>query len=311
MKLYQPKPTYRLSGPPASLPEIPGIGQNPSEGVLFDYYLKEKGDTNKVSLDILDLTGKSIRKLSSKKDESFKPTPGGRPAPVVIPAEAGVNRFAWDFRGETLTDVPGVFIYGDYRGHRVAPGKYKARVTARGETSETEFEILADPNLKVTSADWIAQQDVLNEVESNLGELNKSINNMRKVKKQVETYNEVMKSNPEVKDVVDKGKELVKKLDRWESNLIEIRSKNGQDIINFQNKLNSEFFQLRMSLDSHDPRVTQGVRDRLHDVETEWQKSKQQMNDIVQKDIGYYNKMFKDKNLPALMIETKDVVINN
>ena len=66
-----------------------------------------------------------------------------------------------------------------------------------------------------------------------------------------------------------------------------------------------------MSLDSHDPRVTQGVRDRLHDVETEWQKSKQQMNDIVQKDIGYYNKMFKDKNLPALMIETKDVVINN
>ncbi len=311
VKLYQPKPTYRLSGPPASLPEIPGIGQNPSEGVLFDYYLKEKGDTNKVSLDILDLTGKSIRKLSSKKDESFKPTPGGRPAPVVIPAEAGVNRFAWDFRGETLTDVPGVFIYGDYRGHRVAPGKYKARVTARGETSETEFEILADPNLKVTSADWIAQQDVLNEVESNLGELNKSINNMRKVKKQVETYNEVMKSNPEVKDVVDKGKELVKKLDRWESNLIEIRSKNGQDIINFQNKLNSEFFQLRMSLDSHDPRVTQGVRDRLHDVETEWQKSKQQMNDIVQKDIGYYNKMFKDKNLPALMIETKDVVINN
>ena len=134
---------------------------------------------------------------------------------------------------------------------------------------------------------------------------------MRRVKKQIETYNDVMKNSKDVKDIVDNGKELIKKIDKWESNLIEIRSKNGQDIINFQNKLNSEFFQLRMNLDSHDPRVTQGVRDRFRDVQADWQKYKQQVNEIVLKDIANYNKMFKDKNLPALMTETKDVVINN
>ena len=315
VKIYQPKPTYRLSGPPAFLAangiEIPGIGQNPAEGVVFDYYLKEKADTNKVSLEILDLAGKSIHKYSSKKDESLKPYPGGPPAPQVIPSEAGVNRFAWDFRGENLLDVPGVYIYGDYRGHRVAPGKYKARITFRNELSETEFEILADPNLKVTAADWTTQQETLNQAERSLDELNKSINGMRKVKKQIETYNDVMKNNKDVKDIVDNGKELIKKIEKWESNLIETRSKNFQDVINFQNKLNSEFFQLRTTLDTHDPRVTQGVRDRLRDVQSDWQKYKQQMNEIVTKDVANYNKMFRDKNLPALMMEPKDVVINN
>ncbi len=315
VKLFQPKPTYRLSGPPAFLAamgiELPGIGQNPSEGVVFDYYLKEKADTNKVTLEISDLSGKSIRKYSSKKDESFKPYPGGPPAPVVIPSEMGINRFAWDFRSEHLTDVPGVYIMGDYRGRRMPPGKYKARMTFKGESSETEFEILADPNLKVTAADWTMQQETLNQVENSLEELNKSINSMRKVKKQIETYNDVMKNNPDVKDIVDKGKELNKKIDKWESNLIETRSRNFQDVINFQNRLNSEFFQLRNSLDAHDPRVTQGVKDRLHDIQMDWQKSKQQMTEIIQKDISNYNKMFKDKNLPALMTETKETVINN
>jgi hypothetical protein len=315
VKLFQPKPTYRLSGPPAFLAangiEIPGVGQNPAEGVVFDYYLKQKADTNKLTLEILDLTGKHIRKYSSKKDESFKPYPGGPPAPVVIPSEAGVNRFAWDFRGEHLTDVPGVYIYGDYRGHRVAPGKYKARLTFKGETVETEFEILADPNLKVTAADWTLQQELLNQAENNLEELNKSINGMRKVKKQIETYNDMMKNDKDVKDIVETGKELIKKIDKWESNLIETRSKNFQDVINWPNRLNSEFFQLRTTLDEHDPRVTQGARDRFKDIQADWQKYKLQMEDIVKKDVSQYNKQFKDKNLPALMTEPKDIVINN
>src|SRR6185436_14210456 len=104
LKLYQPKPTYRVSGPPAFLAaqgiEIPGVGQNPSEGVMLHYYLKEKADTAKISLEILDASGNVLRKFTNKKDESFKPYPGGPPAPTTIPAEAGVNRFAWDFRTE-------------------------------------------------------------------------------------------------------------------------------------------------------------------------------------------------------------------
>jgi predicted nuclease with TOPRIM domain len=137
------------------------------------------------------------------------------------------------------------------------------------------------------------------------------VNNMRKVKKQVEGYNELLKNDTNAKDIVNAGKEILKKLEKWESNLIEPRSKNGQDVINFQNKLNSEFLQIRSVADAHDPRITQGAKERFADVQTEWAKHKRTMQEIVTKDITDYNKLFKDKNLPALITEIKEVVINN
>lgn len=134
---------------------------------------------------------------------------------------------------------------------------------------------------------------------------------MRQVKKQIETLNESLKEQPESKELINTGKDLIKKIDQWEKNLIEPRSTNFQDVINFPNKLNSEFLQLRGVTDTHDPRLTKGAQDRARDVEADWSKYKQQMNELIQKDINNYNRMFKDKNLPAVITDTKDVILNN
>jgi hypothetical protein len=313
LKIFTPKPTYRLSSVtiPEYFGEIPGLGRNPANGVLLDYYLKEKADTVKVTLEILDASGRVIRSYTNKKDESFKPYAGGPPAKQTIPAEAGLNRFAWDFRTEALSGVQGVYVYGDYSGYRVAPGKYKARITHKGQSSETELEIIADPKVTATAADWAAQQEFLKQSGEQFEEVQKNVNKMRQVKKQIETYNESLKDNPDAKEIVKTGKELIKKIEKWEGNLIEPRSKNFQDVINFPNKLNSEFLQLRGVADQHDPRLTKGVQDRARDVQADWAKYKQQMQILINSDIGNYNKMFKDKNMPALITETKETIINN
>jgi photosystem II stability/assembly factor-like uncharacterized protein len=313
VKVYSPKPTYRLSSVtiPAYFGDIPGLGRNPENGVILDYYLKEKADTNKVTLDILDMGGKVIRSYSNQKDETFKPWPGGPAPKQTIPAEAGVNRFAWDFRTEGLIGVPGVFVMGDHSGHRVAPGKYKARVTYKGQSSETDLEIISDPKITATAAEWAAQQEFLNQAGEQFEDVHISVNSMRQVKKQIETLNESLKNDATAKDLVQTGKELIKKIDQWESNLIEPRSKNFQDVINFPNKLNSEFLQLRSVADTHDPRLTKGVQDRARDVQADWAKYRQQMNELVQKDINNYNRMFKEKNLPAVITEIKNSEINN
>ena len=314
IKLYQPKPTYRLSGPPAFLAamgiEIPGVGANPAEGVILHYYLKEKADTVKVTLDILDNNGNSIRKFTSKKDESFKPYPGGPPAPMVIPAEAGVNRFAWDFRTDALKDVNGVYVYGDYRGHRVAPGKYKARMKFKNETSETEFEILSDPKLNASANDWAEQQRFMQMAEDAINDMHNNVNNMRKVKKQIDGYGDMLKTDPNAKDLIELGKDINKKIDKWEGRIIEPRSKNFQDVINFPNQLNSEFMFIRGSLESHDPRVTQGVKDRLGDIQKQWNDLKTTLEKIKQ-DVDQYNKKFREKGYPAIISDKKEEVLNN
>jgi photosystem II stability/assembly factor-like uncharacterized protein len=313
VKIFTPKPTYRLSSVtiPAYIGDIPGLGRNPLNGVILDYYLKEKADTAKVLLQITDLSGRVIRSYSNKTDESFKPWPGGPPARQTIPAEAGVNRFAWDFRTETLTGVPGVFVYGDHSGHRVAPGRYKARITFRGQSSETEFEIIPDPRVQATEAEWAAQQEFLRQAGEQFDELHKSVNRMRQVKKQIETYNESLKDNPEAKDLVNAGRELVKKIEKWESNLIEPRSKNFQDVINFPNKLNAELLHLRNVADTDNPRLTQGAQDRARDVLADWARYRQQMMQLIDQEIGNYNKMFRDRNLPALITQPGRQETNN
>lgn len=302
-KLYQPNTAIRIGGGgTVMMPEPPpGIGLNPPTGAILDYFLKEKADTNLLKLEILASDGKLLRSFTNKKDENLKTWPGGPTAPTVIPAEAGINRFAWDMRGENLEGVQGVYVYGDYRGHVVAPGRYKARLIYKEQTSETDFEIVADPRLKAMASHWQEQQDLMSHIEGHIADIHGSVNKLRRVKKQVEGYNELLKD----KELQDAGKALNKKIDAWEENVVDTKSKNFQDVINFQSKINAEFFDLRSRVDVHDPRVTQGVRDRLRDLEAEWARHKQAMQQILDSDVAAYNQLFKGKNLPALMIGEK------
>lgn len=305
VKLFQPKPTVRY--PSVTIPEwmgnLPGLGMNPPDGVILDYYLKEKADTNTVRLEIFDGSGNRIRTYTNKKDETFKPWPGGPPAPQVLPAEEGVNRFAWDFRTESLPGIPNAFVYGDYRGYRVAPGTYRARITFKGETSEVPVEIVPDPNLKVSASDWQAQQQFLQAVSQRITEIHQTVNRMRNVKKQLETYNEMLAAHKELHDLVTTGKELVKKLEKWEGEIVETRQKNFQDVINFPSKLNAEYFALKNVADEHDPRLTQGARDRLADLDKQWERHRTELDKLIREDITRFNELFRQKAVPALMME--------
>lgn len=300
--LFKPQVSRRYSGSSTYLSGegIPGVGMNPAEGAIFDYYLKEKADTNLLRIEILDATGKVIRKYSNKKDENFKPYPGGPAPQPILPAAAGVNRFAWDFRTDGLVDVPGVFIYGDYRGHRVAPGSYKIRLTHRGQSVEQALEVLPDPNVLASAADWQTQQDMLQKLGDQINSIHQTVLNLRKVRKQLDAYNEALKDNKAAADLLKKGQDLVKKINTLESELVEPRTKNGQDVINWPSKLSAELFTVRGRVDAHDPRITQGNRERFADLSAEWAKHQATLQQVKQ-EIQAYNVAFKQQGIPALV----------
>lgn len=304
-KIYAPKTTVRFSSfSPPWLPEnIPGIGRNPLDGVILDYYLKEKADTNLLTLEILDASGNVIRTYTNKKDETFKPYPGGPSPAPVIPSEAGLNRYAWDFRTEGIGGVQGAFVYGDYRGYRVAPGQYRARLTHKDIVSEAPIEVVADPRISVNPADWTAQQQLLERLTKDLRNMHEAVTNLRKVKKQLAARNEALKDLENQEEMMKQGEDLIKKIDAWEANIVESRQTNFQDVINWPSKLNAEFFDLRSKVDVHDPRITQGVRDRLRDLETQWNAHQAALRDLISKDVVAYNQLFKEQNIPAVIVK--------
>jgi photosystem II stability/assembly factor-like uncharacterized protein len=301
IKLFKPKDTYRIFGGSTDKP-VPGLGQNPKSGVTFDYYLDKIADSLDLELEVMQ-NGKLIRTITNKKPKDFKSWPGGPAKPQVLPSKKGYNRFTWDFRKETLPAVDKVFVYGSYAGAKVGPGTYLLRLTLDGLTSETEVNILPNPKVKASMDEYAEQQSVLDQIEMTIKNIHESVTSMRSAKSQLKGYAKLLKENEKAKELLEKGKSLIERIDTWEQNLIQPNQKTFQDVINFNNQLNAEFMELKSYVDAAEPKVTEGAKERLNDLLADWKTYENERNAIVDKEMQEYNQMFKGLGLPALILE--------
>ena len=298
-KLFKPKDSYRIFG---GTSRATGQGQNPRSGVTFDYYLDKDADTLDLKLEVLQGTD-VIRTYTNKKPKDFKSWPGGPPRPQVLPAKKGYNRFTWDFNREALPAVNKVFVFGGLSGSSVAPGNYTLRLTLDGESVETTATILPNPAIDASPQDFAEQQDMLVAIENTIRDMHKSVNQMRSAKTQLDGYAKLLKDNDDAKPLLERGKELTKRINSWEENLIQAKQKTFQDVINFNNKLNAQLIQLAGYIDQADPKVTQGAKERFTDLMNDWQVYKNERDAIINTEMSAYNEMYKSLNLPAIILD--------
>jgi photosystem II stability/assembly factor-like uncharacterized protein len=160
--LFTPAPAYRMHYTPLSgRPDAP---EYPPVGARIDYFLASP--PGEVKLDILDAAGKVVRSYSS---ETRAAAPGERGGgrrggrlPSALPTKAGMNRFVWDLRYAGGPAGGGDGEGGGFSGGGplVAPGAFKARLTAGGVTKTESFTVKIDPRVAkdgVTVADLAEQ----------------------------------------------------------------------------------------------------------------------------------------------------------
>jgi len=301
VKIVPPKDAYRIFGGNS---KAVGQGQNPRSGVTFDYYLKNNIDSLPLTLEVLE-NDKVIRTYTNKKDANFKSWPGGPSKPQILPSKKGVNRFTWDFRRDALPSIHKVFIFGGLAGSRVAPGKYTLRMTLGDVISETEITILPNPKVVSSPEDFIEQQKMLVSIENTVKEMHESVNQMRSAKTQLSHYTKLLKDSKNADSLIEKGKELTKRINSWEENLIQAKQKTFQDVINFNNKLNAQLIQLKSYVDQANPKVTNGAKERFDDLMKDWQVYKNERDTIINTEMKAYNDLFKALAIPALILEEK------
>ncbi len=301
LTVVKPKDTYMIFGGSTDRP-VPGLGQNPKSGVTIDYYLDEKTDSIPLTLEVMK-NGETLRLYSSKADKDFKSWPGGPSKPEVLPAKKGYNRFTWDFRRDPVPAVDMVFVYGNYAGSRVAPGVYQLRLSLGDRIAETQVNVLKNPHVEATSADYAEQQKMLTDIETMISNIHRAVNEMRSVRKQVKAYKTLLKDNGRAKDLLAMGDSLVTRIDRWEENLIQPRQKTFQDVINFHNQLNAELMNLKDYVDAAEPKVTQGAKDRYADLLNQWVQFEMEWQTIVKTEMLLFNAMYNDLELPALIMK--------
>jgi photosystem II stability/assembly factor-like uncharacterized protein len=297
--LFPPKDSYRIFG---GVSKAVGQGQNPRSGVTFDYYLGRDADTLNLKLEVLQ-GSEVIRTYTNKKPKGFKSWPGGPSRPQVLPSKKGFHRFTWNFNREAIPSINKVFVFGGHGGSSVAPGNYTLRLSLEDETVETSATILPNPAIQSTPQDFIEQQEMLVKIEATLKDMHESVNQMRSAKSQLSNYEKLLKGNKDAKSLVEKGKDLLKRINSWEENLIQVKQKTFQDVINFNNKLNSQLIRLKSYVDQADPKVTRGAKELYNDLMDDWQVYKNERDAIINTEMKAYNNLYRSLDIPALILK--------
>jgi photosystem II stability/assembly factor-like uncharacterized protein len=203
--LFAPELTYRVrwdTNTDTPLPPDVPAGQNPPDGAILDYYLKRAAD-GAVSLEILDSSGKTIRRFSSA-DAPPSPDPllsipkyWLRP-PQRLSNAAGFHRFTWDMH---YAPVPG--IKPEYpiaavpentapqpTSPWIMPGKYTVVLTVDGRKYTQPLTVEMDPRVKTPARDLQAQFDLSNQVYADLLTLQPIVEQAGAVRTQIKALRE-------------------------------------------------------------------------------------------------------------------------
>src|SRR5439155_19429779 len=141
--LYQPQTALRLHYPEEFDKRQP-VGDNPPSGAIIDYYVKT-APKEEVSLEILDSSGKVVRRLSDKeKKESEQPPewPDRVERVKTIRANEGMNQFAWYLRYDYPIQIQGPFYSSTGpKGPLALPGEYQVRLTVGGKSQTAPLHL--------------------------------------------------------------------------------------------------------------------------------------------------------------------------
>jgi photosystem II stability/assembly factor-like uncharacterized protein len=174
--LFKPEAAYRIKRDAYTdtpLPPDEPAGKNPPDGAVLDYYLGSAA-SSPVTLEILDGSGKLVRRYSSANKPEMTEAEMAKTAPVplywlrnpkVLSAEAGMHRWVWDLHypapeaaGHSYPisaiphDTPSVPL-----GPTALPGVYTVRLTVNGHSFTAPLTVKMDPRVKVTREALVRQ----------------------------------------------------------------------------------------------------------------------------------------------------------
>jgi hypothetical protein len=292
---------------------------------VFYYYLKDK-PSSQISLELVDSSGKLIKKFTSRAPEKqANANPGGTaPAeqqqastgeeeeegprrgggPTRIPAEQGMNRFVWDLRYSDATGFPGMILWGGgLGGPLVTPGNYQVKLTVDGKTQTQAFEILKDPRVSTTADEFSKQLALLLKIRDKLSETNRAILEIRDVRGQIDSLTKRVREQQNMMPVTDAGKALNNKLRTIEETLYQTKNRSSQDPLNFPIRLNNKLAALGSVVASADAEPTLQSYVIYEDLVTRIDAELRNLRQILDKDLAAFNRMVKEQNVPAVTLK--------
>ena len=205
--LYSPANAVRVDNdwyPGTPLPPEEPAGENPPDGAMLNYYLKNPA--SQVQLQIFDGKGSLVRSFSSDQKEPKHPAlPIAErwfPKPESIEKTAGMHRVVWNLTwGSSGSDAGDGDAEGDFspRGPRVIPGTYQVRLTVDGKSYSQTLNVSMDPRSAATLAELQHQFDLGRQIYAESIRTRQALAEVQSVQKQLsDVEQKVLQSKPEL-----------------------------------------------------------------------------------------------------------------
>jgi photosystem II stability/assembly factor-like uncharacterized protein len=283
-------------------------GQNPPDGVIVYYYLKEK-PAETIKLTFLDVLGKEIKTLTSEEKQEQLPVSekvlGSQEKEKqerFVPKEAGLNRFVWDMRYPDATNVDG-FVGGEgvLFGPVVAPGTYQVQLTVGQQTYTQQFEVCKDPRVTATQEDLDAQCALRLRIRDKLSQTHNAITMLRDLRTQVENWQRYMQDHPQHEAVSLASQTLIKGLTAIEEELIQVKAKTRQDTLNHPAKLNAKLAALVSVVSSADAAPTSQTYALFDDLSARIDAQLQALQTLIDTDVASFNALMRASDVAVLV----------
>lgn len=182
--LFDVRPAYRFATRMTryGIGDKPFRGQNPPNGALLTYFLKDKpDDKTPVKMQIFDATNKMIVELKT------------------LPKDKGLNRTAWNLSQEgTRPRRPPtpeqLEFQGPPRGPQVMPGTYTVKLFVGDKMqSENKVEVRVDPTVQISNADLQTQYEMAMKLRDMVSVMNDGLRQLDSAKLQTDQIEQIGK----------------------------------------------------------------------------------------------------------------------
>ena len=213
---------------------------------------------------------------------------------------AGVNRFTWDLQYAPVTPFQGMVLWGaTTNGPTALPGTYQARLNVDGRTLTQPITVKKHPMFNVSDADLGEQFELASRIRDKVNEANDAIIQIRRIKAQL--AERVQKANSA--DVKAIAEQLAKEMSAVEEDVYQVRNQSNQDPLNFPIRLNNKLSALAGVVASANGAPTASSYAVYEDVAGRIDLELAKLEQILDTDLGAYNKLVREKAVPAVVLK--------
>ncbi len=215
-----------------------------------------------------------------------------------------MNTFVWDMRYPDVTAVEGTNVMWTGRGvgAKAVPGTYKVRMLLGDSlVAEQPVEILKDPRLKLSDADYKEQFDLLMKINNKMSETHKSINQLRQIRNQISSYMKEVKDTATIARFKKVTQPIMNKLDKLESTMMQPKSKAGQDALAYPIRLNDKMSGVSSVVSSADTKPTKSSYVVFEALEKQVNTAIGELKEVINRDVPEFNRLVTEQHIPAII----------